>query len=126
MAVQQLKQEILIQSGKQNTVISKAQEYMKKYYNKDISLEATAETVNISPYYFSKLFKEETGINFSDYLTELRINRAKELINQDPDRNIKEVSIEAGYSNPNYFSRIFKKWTGMTPTELRDSIKAEV
>ncbi len=122
-AMLQLTQEILIQSNKQNTVISKAQDYIKQNYNKDISLESTAEIINISPYYFSKLFKEETGTNFSDYLTDLRISRAKELLNQDPDMNIKEISIEAGYSNPNYFSRIFKKWTGMTPTEMRDVIK---
>ncbi len=122
-AMLQLTQEILIQNNKQNTVISKAQDYIRQNYNKDISLESTAEIVNISPYYFSKLFKEEAGTNFSDYLTDLRINRAKELLNQDPDMNIKEISIEAGYSNPNYFSRIFKKWTGMTPTEMRDAIK---
>ena len=86
---------------------------------KDISLDSVAQAVSISPYYFSKLFKEETGTNFSDYLTELRINRAKQLLDEDPDRNIKEISIESGYSNPNYFSRIFKKWTGSTPTERR-------
>ena len=122
--VLQLAREIAAQDTKQDGVIQVAQEYIRKHFTSDLSLEMAAQQVNISPYYFSKLFKEETGINFSDYLTNLRIQKARELLRQDPDRNIKEISIEAGYSNPNYFSRIFKKCTGMTPTELRDALKS--
>ncbi len=121
-AVLQLVRELAAGTAKQDSVISKAQEYIRQNFTKDISLEMAAQQVNISPYYFSKLFKEETGTNFSDYLTDLRIQKATSLLKQDPERNIKEISIESGYSNPNYFSRIFKKVTGMTPTELRDSL----
>lgn len=124
-AVLQLVRDIAAQAPKQNSVIQLAKEYIQNNFTSELSLEKTAQQVmNISPYYFSKLFKEETGTNFSDYLTGLRIQKARELLRKDPDRNIKEISIEAGYSNPNYFSRIFKKCTGMTPTELRDILKS--
>lgn len=106
-----------------DTPVEKARRYIEENFQKELSLDSIAELVNVSPYYFSKLFKEELGINFSDYLTDCRINRAKELLYEDPNRNIKEVSIACGYSNPNYFSRIFKKITGMTPTELRDTTR---
>lgn len=114
-----LAREIRVRTPRTDTAIGRAKEYIQRNFTKDISLDSVAQAVSISPYYFSKLFKEETGTNFSDYLTELRINRAKQLLDEDPDRNIKEISIESGYSNPNYFSRIFKKWTGSTPTERR-------
>ena len=76
--------------------------------------------MNISPYYFSKLFKEEAGENFIDYLTGLRIARARELL-ADPARTVKDISRMVGYADPNYFSRIFKKQTGMTPREYREA-----
>lgn len=103
-----------------NTTVGKAVDFIKKNFTRELSLEMVAEKVSVSPYYFSKLFKEEMGVNFSEYLTELRISRAKQLLDENPERNIKEVSIESGYANPNYFSRIFKKWTGYTPTEQRE------
>ena len=84
-----------------------------------MALEEVAQAVNISPYYFSKLFKEETGVNFTEYLTGLRIETAKALL-KNRELSIKQVCLDSGYANPNYFSRIFKKWTGITPTEFRD------
>lgn len=77
--------------------------------------------MNISPYYFSKLFKEEAGENFIEYLTKVRIAHAKELL-RNPALSIKEICILSGYSDPNYFSRIFKKQEGLTPSEYRDSM----
>ena len=75
--------------------------------------------VDISPYYFSKLFKEDTGVNFIEYLTSVRIQEAKRLL-LDGERSIKDICIEIGYQDPNYFSRIFKKHTGVTPTEFKE------
>ena len=72
----------------------------------------------LSPYYFSKIFKEETGENFIEYLTKIRIEKAKELLVK-PDISIKEAGIRSGYTDPNYFSRIFKKQTDMTPSEYK-------
>ena len=78
--------------------------------------------LDISPYYFSKLFKEETGSNFVEYLTGLRMGRAKEML-KDDSLSMKEICAEIGYSDPNYFSRIFKKNVGLTPTEYREREK---
>ena len=75
----------------------------------------------MSPYYFSKLFKEEVGENFIDYLTALRISKAKEYM-CDKSLSIREAGSMAGYADPNYFSRIFKKHTGMTPREYRETL----
>ena len=79
-----------------------------------------SQFVNVSPYYFSKLFKEETGENFIEYLTGLRIAHAKELL-KNPALSIKEICVMSGYSDPNYFSRIFKKQENMSPSEYREN-----
>ena len=107
---------------KEVSVIGKAKEYIKQKFSKDISLEEVAKHVDISSYYFSKLFKEEEEMNFIDYLTNLRIEKAKQMLMEN-DVSIKEVCIESGYTDPNYFSRIFKKVVGRTPTEYREGIK---
>ncbi|MBR6477315.1 MAG: helix-turn-helix transcriptional regulator, partial [Lachnospiraceae bacterium] len=77
---------------------------------------------NASPYYFSKIFKEATGENFIEYLTNLRMVKAKELLTQT-DCSIKEICVKVGYSEPNYFSRSFKKNVGVTPTEYKEGIR---
>ena len=101
-----------------NSAAKKAMLYIQENYNKDISLDDVSGIVNISPYYFSKIFKEETGENFIEYLTKVRIEKAKEFLAQ-PDISIKEAGIRSGYTDPNYFSRIFKKQTDMTPSEYK-------
>lgn len=104
-----------------NGVITKARTFIEENFNKDISLDDVSRSVDISPYYFSKLFKEETGENFIEYLTNIRIEKAKKLL-QNRDVSIKNICIDTGYSDPNYFSRIFKKQVGLTPTEYRDKM----
>ncbi len=101
------------------TVVSKARGYILENFMNDISLDDVSREVNVSPYYFSKLFKEESGENFIEYLTRLRIEKAKELL-RDSSESIKEISLQVGYIDPNYFSRIFKKQTEMTPSEYRE------
>ena len=103
-------------------VVSRAKEYIDSHYSQELSLEGMSRQTDISPYYFSKLFKNKTGVTFIDYLTNLRIDKAKELL-ADPSRSMKEICSEVGYSDPNYFSRIFKKVTGQTPTEYKDGLK---
>jgi two-component system, response regulator YesN len=102
-------------------VITKAKAYMEENFHKDISLEDVSRAVDISSYYFSKLFKEETGENFIEYLTNIRIEKAKKLL-QNRDISIKNICADTGYSDPNYFSRIFKKYVGVTPTEYREKV----
>ena len=100
-------------------LIKQALEYIENNTEKDISLNEISEKLNISSYYFSKLFKEETGEGFVEFLTKKRVDKAKEML-KDPTKSIKEVGSDCGYSDPNYFSRIFKKATGMTPTEYKE------
>lgn len=100
-------------------LIKKAYEYIDDNFSRDISLGEISEELNISSYYFSKLFKDETGEGFVEYLTRRRIDKAKDML-KDPEKSIKEICSECGYSDPNYFSRIFKKSTGMTPTEYKE------
>ena len=71
--------------------------------------------------YFSKLFKEEAGENFIEYLTRIRIAHAKELL-KNPELSIKEICLMSGYSDPNYFSRLFKKQEDVTPSEYRERL----
>lgn len=95
-----------------------ALEFMENNYQDNLTLDLVASTVHLNPDYFSKLFKKETGQNFSKYLVDLRINKAKELI-ENTDLKIYEVAEQVGYSNLSYFSRIYKKHTGINPTEDR-------
>ena len=120
-AMVDLAKAVVIKNQKSDGIVTKAQEYIRQNFRKDLTLEEVAQTAGISPYYFSKLFKEGTGMNFTEYITGLRIERAKQLLS-NRELSIKQVCLDSGYGNPNYFSRIFKKWTGITPTEFRDGI----
>lgn len=102
-----------------NDVVLAAKKYIEENYTKTITLEDVSQQVNISAYYLSRIFKEATDENFIDYLTGLRIERAKELLSST-QYSMKEICSMTGYSDPNYFSKSFKKKVGVTPTEYRD------
>lgn len=106
-------------SEKSVKVIDMAQEYIRNNYSKDISLDDVSRTVNISPYYFSKIFKEGAGEGFVEYLTRIRIDKAKDLLTTT-GCSMKEIGSMVGYADPNYFSRTFKKNVGVTPTEYKE------
>ncbi|MFC4103236.1 AraC family transcriptional regulator [Paenibacillus xanthanilyticus] len=104
------------------TVLDKAKRYIGEHFTEELSLEEVADYVHLNPHYFSKVFKQGVGETFIDYVTGLRIERAKALI-ADERLSLKEVCFEAGYRDPNYFSRVFKKVTGVTPTEYRSGLR---
>ena len=106
-----------ITSERSVSFVNQAKKYIDENYKKELTLDDVSRVVNISSYYFSKVFKDETGENFIDYLTSLRIAEAKRLLTST-DKSMKEISREVGYSDPNYFSRIFKKYTGKTPSDF--------
>lgn len=110
-------------SGKEekqaSNLVEKACAYIQENFSKDVSLDEVSKEVNISPYYFSKLFKEEMKENFVEYVTRIRLENAKKLLKEEK-YSIKEICVNCGYSDPNYFSRIFKKVMGVTPTEYRE------
>lgn len=115
---------IMKKEEQESGIIIKAKAFIEENYHKDISLDDISRKVDISPYYFSKLFKEETGENFIEYLTNLRIEKAKKLL-MNRELSIKNICVDTGYSDPNYFSRIFKKQVGITPTEYRENVIAK-
>lgn len=94
--------------------------YITGNYSKDISLEKTAKKFNLSSYYFSRTFKEIFGVTFSEKLTSIRMDKAKELLSKE-DSNIKDICYEVGYNDPNYFSKAFKKYVGISPSEYKQS-----
>lgn len=104
-------------------VMKIAVDYIAQNYRKNITLEDVSSAVNVSPTYFSRMFKEEIGSTFIDYLTMLRIRQAKQMIGDGRLGN-KEICDAVGYSDPNYFSRVFKKIVGVTPTEYRSSLSS--
>ena len=107
-----------LQSSKLTVTVNKVKAYINANYSKDITLEKAAELVLLSPQHFSKAFKKETGMNFVDYITEFRVERSKELL-ANTSLNAKEISYGVGYNDPNYFFKVFKKATGLTPGEFR-------
>ena len=109
-------------SIKSKSLLTIASEYIDENYNKDISLESVSEILRISPFYLSRVFKGEKGENFIDYVTTIRISKAKKLL-ADPVYNVKDVCYQVGYKDPNYFTRVFKKICGVTPTEYKFNLK---
>ncbi|HPO03460.1 MAG: response regulator [Spirochaetales bacterium] len=107
--------------SRMSPIIIKACTIINDNLSRDISLEEISRRVEISPFYFSKLFKEETGENFIEYVTMARVQKAKDLL-RDHSRSIKEISADSGYADPNYFSKLFKKIVGLTPTEYRETL----
>jgi two-component system, response regulator YesN len=98
--------------------IDQAKRYIIERFKESLTLEEVAGKVGLSPYYFSKLFKEEEGTTFIEWLTTFRIEEAKKRLNETK-LSLKEICYEVGYHDPNYFSRVFKKMTGMAPTDYR-------
>lgn len=100
-------------------VLRKAIEYMKSHYHEQVTLNEVAEHTFVSTYYISRMFKREMGINFVDYLNEIRIDKAKEML-KDVRFKTYEVAEKVGIPDAHYFSKLFKKYVGVTPTEFRD------
>jgi len=92
--------------------------YIGKNYQKDISMQSAAQAMGYSEAYFCKLFKQCFRVNFSAYLNEYRIEKAKAMM-ADSRISIKDIGIACGYSDSNYFARVFKRITGQTPSDYR-------
>ncbi|HWQ30346.1 MAG TPA: helix-turn-helix domain-containing protein, partial [Negativicutes bacterium] len=106
-----------------NSLSRKVKKYLAENFHRDISMDDAAKETNLSYHYFSKFFKDSMGKSFVEYLTELRVDKSRELL-RDTNDSIKEICYKIGYSDPNYYCKIFKKVTGMTPTEFRENQQA--
>lgn len=105
-----------IVTGHTNTVIEKTIDYMVLHYHESISVEELAHMAGLSPSHFSRLFKKYTGYSPIHYLTQIRMDRAKELLVLS-DYKLKAIAQSIGYSDELYFSRLFKKTVGTAPSQ---------
>lgn len=99
-------------------LVMSAKAIIEKRAHEKLTLSDVAAEVFISPWYLSRLFKTICGTNFQDYLTDVRINRAKTLL-RDTQMPFRTIGQQVGYESPSYFSKVFKQITGMSPTEFR-------
>lgn len=103
---------------RQYDLITKAKQFVNEHYTENINLQSVADYLHVNASYFSSLFKSKTNVSFTQYLTEFRIQKAIILI-RTSNKSVEEISESVGYSNPNYFIKVFKKITGNTISEYK-------
>lgn len=99
-------------------IATKIIEYIREHYAENINLNQLAARFSITPFYLSRIVKRHTGKTYTDYLTHYRIAQAKMLIQQG-NLSVKEITYAVGFNSQNYFTKVFKKYTGFTPSEFR-------
>ena len=111
-------------AGYGDPTISRARSYLSEHYaNPNLMLQDVTDEVHLSQSHFSTIFAQETGLTFTQYLTALRIGKAKELLEATEMRS-SQIALEVGYNDSHYFSYLFKKTTGMTPSEYRRDFRS--
>jgi len=111
-------QVIVHQKNAEPPVITKAKEYIQAHEADELSLGEVAKAVNTSSFYFCKLFKKVTGLNFTHYISRVRVEKAKNLL-LNPNLRVSEIAFEVGFQSLTHFNRVFKKIIGQSPTEYR-------
>jgi AraC-like DNA-binding protein/ligand-binding sensor protein len=102
--------------------VVKAKQFIAQNQDSALCLATVAKAVNTSTFYFCKLFKRATGLTFTDYLSRVRIEKAKTLLG-DPNRRVSETAYEVGFQSLTHFNRIFRKITGQSPTRYRETVR---
>lgn len=111
--------QIFIQSvNAEPMAITRARQFIQDHQTDDLSLAEVARAVNTSTFYFCKLFKKATGLNFTEYLSQLRIERAKNLL-LNPNLRVSEIAYETGFRTLTHFNRVFKQITNQSPSSYR-------
>lgn len=103
---------------KNNELIKNAMLYISEHFNESITLEDVSSHVHLHPSYFSTMFKQSTGSSFKEYLNMVRIEESKRLLS-NTDFSIIDIAIAIGFEDQSYFSKVFKKYTGLTPKQFR-------
>ena len=101
--------------------LGEALKYIRENYHQNLTLESVAQQIYISPYYLSHMFREELGITFVEYLTMVRMEEAKRLL-MDSSLSVVAIASQVGYEDASYFSKVFKKYVGMSPNRYRKNI----
>jgi AraC-like DNA-binding protein/ligand-binding sensor protein len=119
-----LSNQIAVQrSNAEPPVITKARQYIHEHQGESLSLGQVAKAVNTSTFYFCKLFKKVTGVNFTEYVSRVRVERARELL-LNPNLRVSEIAYEVGFQSLTHFNRVFRKLLGQSPTEYREHLPA--
>ncbi|MCC5634303.1 AraC family transcriptional regulator [Nostoc sp. CHAB 5844] len=100
--------------------LKQAIEYIQAHLGEDLSLSDIAHEVDMSQYYFCRLFKQSTGISPYQYLIRQRLEKAKHLLRQ-PEKTVTSIALDCGFANQSHFARYFQKYTGISPTQFRKS-----
>ena len=101
--------------------ITRARGFISDHQDEDLSLDQVAKAVNMSAFYFCKMFKKATGMTFTDYLARVRVEKVKNLL-LNPHKRISEAAFEAGFQSLSQFNRVFRRVAGESPTSYRDRI----
>lgn len=107
------------ESANKKHVVEKMITYFEEHYSEKISLDRIAENMYLSPFYISKIFKSEVGDTPIRYLINIRLEKAKALLETDKDSSIQEIAAMVGYDDAYHFSKLFKKRYGMSPSQVR-------
>jgi AraC-like DNA-binding protein/ligand-binding sensor protein len=102
-------------------VITRAKQFITEHQTEELSLDQVAKSVHTSKFYFCKMFKKTTGVNFTDYLSRVRTERAKNLL-LNPNLRVSEIAYEVGFQSLTHFNRVFKRILGQSPTEYRSQL----
>ncbi len=111
------------QANAEPPIIAKAKRFIEEHHTEDLSLGQVAQVVHTSIFYFCKLFKKVTGINFTEYVSRTRAEKAKNLL-LNPNLRVSEIAYEVGFQSLTHFNRVFKKIVGESPTEYRGHLPA--
>ena len=109
------------QQNAEPPVIQRAKEFIEEKQSEDISLSQVAKAVNTSTFHFCKMFRKATGLTFTDYVSRVRIEKARNLL-LNPNLRISEIAFEVGFQSLTHFNRVFKKITGQSPTQYREQL----
>jgi AraC-like DNA-binding protein len=111
-------QVVVQQENAEPPVITRSKEFIQEHQTENLRLGHVAKACNTSTFYFCKMFKKVTGINFTDYLSRVRIEKSKNLL-LNPNLRVSEIAFEVGFQSLTHFNRVFKKILGQSPTEYR-------
>ena len=101
--------------------LRKVEDYVRDQLAEEISVDKLAEVVELSPFHFSRVFKQSTGMSPLQFVTRQRITRAQQLI-RETSRSLIEIALDVGYTSPSHFAQIFRRVVGVTPTEFRSAL----
>ena len=117
-----LSNQLMVQEEKsESPQITRARAFINEHQDEDLSLSEVAKAVNMSAFYFCKMFKQATGLTFTDYLARIRVEKVKNLL-LDPHKRVSEVAFAAGFQSLSQFNRVFRKVAGEAPSTYRERI----